>query len=86
MERRRWVSNIPRTLAVATTFVLAVAYALWDSRLLDRLDAAEVAALAAFAALFVAFTIACDAELRGELRRAFRSAAAKSPGAKRAAT
>ena len=86
MDRRRWVSNVPRTLAVAATLIVASAFAAWDSRLLDRLDPAEVAALAAFAALFAILTLACDAELRAAQRLALRTAAARSPGAKRAAT
>jgi len=87
MEHRRWISNVPRTLCVAAGLVVALACAAWDARLLDRLDAAEVAALAVFAVLFAALTFACDAELREALRRAVRSTAgAKSPGGKRAAT
>ena len=87
-DRRRWVSHVPRTLAVAALAVIALAAAAWDARLLERLDRVEILVLAGFGIAFAALTLACDGELRAALRRAtaFRTAAAKSPGAKRAAT
>lgn len=88
MDRRRWVSHIPRTLALAAAVAAAVAGAAWDARLAERLDGAELAVLAGFGVAFVALTLACDAELRAALRHAFavRRAAPKSPAGKRVAT
>ena len=87
-RRRRWVSHVPRTLALALAAVAAVALAAWDARLLERLEPAETLALALFAIAFAALTLACDTELRRALCASMRlrTAAAKSPGAKRAAT
>jgi len=87
MERRSWTTHIPRTVALAAAVVASVVAGAWNARLLERLEPAEIAVLVLFAASFVALTLACDAELRTALRRAisFRTAARKSPRAKRAA-
>ena len=86
--RRRFVSDIPRTLLVAGLLAALFAAAAGQSTLLERLDADEAFLLASFAAAFAALTCACDGELRASVRRALgvRSTAAKSPAAKRAAT
>ena len=86
--RRRWVSHVPRTLALAALVVIALVVAAWNAHLAERLDRVEILVLAGFAIGFAALTLACDVELRAVLRRAiaFRTAAAKSPAAKRAAT
>jgi len=86
--RRRWVADVPRTLAVALALAAFVAAAAWDAGLIDRLDGVERAVIAAFGAVVVVLVLGCDAELRAALARsrAFRTTAAKSPGAKRAAT
>ena len=84
--RRRWVSHVPRTVALAAAVVAAVGLGAWNANLLAHLDPLELATIALFAAGFAALTFACDAELRAALRSAFRKAAAKSPGAKRVAT
>ena len=88
MEPRRWVSDIPRTLALAAGTAAFAALGAWESGLFDRLDALERGILAGFGLLFVVLTLACDAELRAAIARAalLRTRAAKSPGGKRAAT
>ena len=88
MQPRRWVSDIPRTLAVAAAFAAFATLGAGESGLFDRLDALERGVLAGFGLLFVVLTLACDAELRAAIARAgsLRTRAAKSPGGKRAAT
>ena len=87
------VTDAARTLRLALVFFGALALAGWGVDLFDRLGPVLTSALALFAAAFAMLTVACDRELRDYLRaigragrRRLRSAAAKSPGVKRAAS
>ena len=87
MKPRRWVSDIPRTLAVAAAVAAFAVLGAWESGLFDRLDPLERGILAGFGMFFVVLTLACDAELRAAIAQpsSLRTRVAKSPGGKRAA-
>ena len=88
---RHAVTDASRTLRLAFAFFGALAFAAWRLDLFARLGPGLTATLAAFAVAFAVLTLACDRELRDHLRALgrtgrLRSAGAKSPGVKRAAS
>ena len=90
---RHAVTDAARTLRLALVFFGALALAAWRIDLFERLGTGLTTGLVAFAVSFALLTVACDRELRQHLRaiggagrRRLKSAAAKSPGVKRAAS
>jgi hypothetical protein len=81
--------NTARAIALAALFFGGLAGLGWVEGVFERLGPGIVTALAAFAAAFAVAAYLLDPEVRAFVdgaRRRLRSAPAKSPGRKRAAT
>lgn len=88
--RRLPRENTARVVTLALAFFGMLATLAWAEGVFARLEQETVVALAVFAAAFTAATYLLDRQVRAFVDRlagrAFRSARAKSPAAKRAAT
>ena len=90
MKRHHPPENTPLVIAAALAFFGAAAVLGWANGVFALLSGEELAALAIFAAAFALLTYLEDRGVRAAVKRAFaalrfRSAAARSPGARRVA-